>query len=263
MGLKGGEREGGCIAELALASRDRHALREQLLDVLDRAVGFDKASLHCTGEAHGRDTCARGYDRIAAFEQLDHYMNEFEPQEIAAVSEGKPVVDIDVLSARRRDRRSIYQQFLRPENVTIFATVVWRDDHGVSGLNLARTGRGAGFAAGELRTLERLLPAIRLADAFVALRQHDAERPAFEVWADGVRLSRKERQVAALVVRGLANSEIAALLGGSPNTVRNQLASVFRKADVSTRAELVYVASTFVPSRCKVAGTRRWLDHLR
>lgn len=253
----------GHIAELALACRDRRWLREQLLHVLDRAVGFDKGSLHSACKDVGQDACIRGYDRIAAFERLHHYMNEFEPQEITPASKGKPIVDIDVLSTRRRDQLSLYHQFLRPEKVTIFATVVWRDEHGVSGFNLARTGRGARFAAGELRTIERLIPAIRLADAFVSLRRREAENPSFEAWADDVGLSAKERDVTALVVRGLANGEIAALFGVSPNTVRNQLVSVFRKADVSTCAELVFVATTFVPLRGGRTEEPRWLTYIR
>jgi DNA-binding CsgD family transcriptional regulator len=38
---------------------------------------------------------------------------------------------------------------------------------------------------------------------------------------------------------GLTNREIALACGTSPNTVRNQLAALFRKAEVSTRTELV------------------------
>jgi DNA-binding CsgD family transcriptional regulator len=256
------ERELGRIAELALACRERRCLREQLLDVLDCAVGFDKGSIHSACKEIGQDACTRGYDRIAAFGRLHEYMNEFEPQEIADASMGKPIVDIDLLSARRRDHLSLYHQFLRPEKVTVFATVVWRDEHGVSGFNLARTGRGARFAACELHTIERLLPAIRLADAFVGLRPRE-ESPSFDVWAADVGLSAKEREVTALVVRGLTNGEIAALLGVSRNTVRNQLVSVFRKADVSTRAELVIAATAFLRSRGGVTEMPRWLTYIR
>src|SRR5678816_3998656 len=149
-----GERELGGIVELALECQDRRWLHEQLLGVLDRVVGFDKGSLSICEGTHS-ETCARGYDRIAAFEHLDQYMNELEPNEIAAALDGKPIIDTDALSVRRRDRLSLYHQFLRPEAVTVFSTVMWRDEHGISGITLARTGRGAGFAHGELRTIER------------------------------------------------------------------------------------------------------------
>jgi DNA-binding CsgD family transcriptional regulator len=44
--------------------------------------------------------------------------------------------------------------------------------------------------------------------------------------------------VARLVALGFTNREIALACGTSPHTVRNQLAAIFRKAEVTTRAEL-------------------------
>jgi DNA-binding CsgD family transcriptional regulator len=48
-------------------------------------------------------------------------------------------------------------------------------------------------------------------------------------------------RVTELVERGLSNREIVAILRRSPNTVRNQLVAIFKKLDVSTRSELVFV----------------------
>jgi DNA-binding NarL/FixJ family response regulator len=42
-----------------------------------------------------------------------------------------------------------------------------------------------------------------------------------------------------LLQRGYTNREIASALGSSPNTVRNQLSSLFAKVGATTRAELV------------------------
>jgi DNA-binding CsgD family transcriptional regulator len=55
--------------------------------------------------------------------------------------------------------------------------------------------------------------------------------------------SRRETQLTSLLLRGLQNREIATMLGISPNTVRNMLHAIFKKADVSTRSELVFVVS--------------------
>jgi len=248
MGLDGEARELSELAELAMAARERGAFREQLLDALARGIGFDKASVHAFRADTDVDTHARGYERPEAFAELPAFMSELEPHEIAVASEGKPIVDVETLSARRRERLALYQRFLRPERVTVYTTVMWRAERGVAGINLARTGRGARFTARELAKLERWLPTIRLADALVTLRAREAELPSFVAWAEHAELSAREREVTALVVRGLANGEIAALLRVSPHTVRNQLVSVFRKADVSTRAELVFVATTFAPA---------------
>lgn len=51
-------------------------------------------------------------------------------------------------------------------------------------------------------------------------------------------LSPREREIAGYVVRGLQNREIAAALGTSPNTIRNQLAQLYQKLQVGGRTEL-------------------------
>lgn len=51
-------------------------------------------------------------------------------------------------------------------------------------------------------------------------------------------LTRAETRVARLFADGRSNSQIAALLGVSPATIRNQLASIYRKLDIHSKAEL-------------------------
>ena len=58
-------------------------------------------------------------------------------------------------------------------------------------------------------------------------------------------LTDAERAVAVLVLGGCSNTEIARRRGTSARTVANQLASIFRKVGVSSRAELA----------CACAGT--------
>jgi PAS domain S-box-containing protein len=53
-------------------------------------------------------------------------------------------------------------------------------------------------------------------------------------------LTAREREVVEYVVLGLTNAQIAAALDRSPNTIRNQLTSAFRKMSVASRAEAVY-----------------------
>jgi DNA-binding CsgD family transcriptional regulator len=56
--------------------------------------------------------------------------------------------------------------------------------------------------------------------------------------ADAFRLTARERDVAALAVRGLSNAQIGAELYLSPHTVNDHLKRVFDKAAVSGRTEL-------------------------
>ena len=55
-------------------------------------------------------------------------------------------------------------------------------------------------------------------------------------------LTRTETDVFDAVLRGLSNSEIADHLGKGPETVKSQLASVYRKTGVKDRLELVRLA---------------------
>ncbi|MCC8436397.1 helix-turn-helix transcriptional regulator [Brevibacillus sp. M2.1A] len=52
-------------------------------------------------------------------------------------------------------------------------------------------------------------------------------------------LTVREREVAALVLEGLTNAEIAARLYLSEVTVKKHLKSIFEKMDVSNRTQLV------------------------
>jgi len=55
-------------------------------------------------------------------------------------------------------------------------------------------------------------------------------------------LTPRERDVLEYLCLGYTNREIALACGSSPNTVRNQLVSIFAKLGVTTRSEAVGVA---------------------
>lgn len=52
-------------------------------------------------------------------------------------------------------------------------------------------------------------------------------------------LTRAEREIASLVVKGLSNASIARARAVSARTVANQLAAIYRKLRVGSRVELV------------------------
>lgn len=253
------------IAELALACADSASLTRQLLERLRRAIDFDLASFH--GALDGTQSMqAIGYDAASAGSKLNAYMAELEPTELAAVSCGRPMIDTDVIPARRRDRLGLYREQLRPNGVSVFVTAAWGGFAGGGGFHLARTGSAARFASKEVDLLTLVLPTIRLADAYAKgldrERRGRSER-ALEVWSDSIGLSRAERQVAALVARGLTNREVAELLGVSMLTARNHLGSVFRKANVSNRAELAFLCGREThPTDLSNPAEVAWMKHL-
>lgn len=76
----------------------------------------------------------------------------------------------------------------------------------------------------------------------------------FERWT----LSAAEREVALLLLKGLAHKEIADVRGTSEKTVRQQALSAYRKAGLTGRAELsaFFLEDLLLPSVEKARGQR-------
>ncbi|MDX2091565.1 MAG: LuxR C-terminal-related transcriptional regulator [Kofleriaceae bacterium] len=142
-------------------------------------------------------------------------------------------IDTEILTAQQRDRMPVYAELLRPLGLrTQLVHLVRFRGHAVGVIHANRYGaRGATFGRS---ALQRMRACVRvLGVALVARRQPPAPKIAS--------LTPREAQVASLAVRGFENLQIAAHLGTSANTVRNQLHSVFRKLDVYSRLDLARV----------------------
>ncbi len=70
----------------------------------------------------------------------------------------------------------------------------------------------------------------------------DAQAPAPAPVLPDAGLTQREREVLAMIARGLDNGEIATALGTSEKTVRNQVSSIFAKLGVKKRAQAIVVA---------------------
>jgi DNA-binding CsgD family transcriptional regulator len=75
----------------------------------------------------------------------------------------------------------------------------------------------------------------RHGDVGVSVREIGTDLSAFK---ERYRLSRREIQVAELVLRGYRNSHIATALGIAPATIKKHLSSIFEKVGVDSRAQL-------------------------
>lgn len=252
----------GAIAELAQAAQTLAQFEDELFRYLQPLIGFDTACSVWSGDdGTVRNTSAHGYDPQTLRRDLPRFMAELSSAELLGFAAPEPVLDLDVVRCERRERLLVYREFLAPHRVSMFITNLWRSRFGVFGYHFGRAGRCRRFGSGQLARLRLLAPSIKLAQAMLAAEAlaqlHARERS--QGWAADWGLSTREREIARLVARGFQNREIAALLAASPHTIRNCLARVFRKADVSTRAELVFAIGTWTPDagRLRCSSSRR------
>lgn len=238
--MNASESDVGVIAEIALGAGDLREFEAAWLEYLRPRIGFETA---CSvwSETNGavREVTSVGYDEPELRRRFPSYMSELSPLELARFSGQAPVVDLDVVSASRRERLTVYRELLAPHGVQSFVTNVCKVPWGVFGFHLGRA-RGTPFGARDTQRLTLLAPCIKVGQGLLAERLRPSSRPDPEAWAMDWSLTPREREVARLVQRGFSNPEVATLLRVSPHTVRNHLVSVFRKAEVSSRAELVF-----------------------
>jgi DNA-binding NarL/FixJ family response regulator len=95
----------------------------------------------------------------------------------------------------------------------------------------ARAAGASGFVPKDWMA-EDVLSAVRMVANGMTVFVPREERPR-------VGLTRRERQIVALMARGATNGEIAAELHLSPHTVKDHASAVYRKLGVRNRAEAV------------------------
>lgn len=223
----------------------RAAYEAARLDWLERTVGFD--AFYCgaaeppaavpptvTGISTAFvDQCERRADRYWDDRILLHR---------AAARHGGAVFDREVLGKRERDRMPFYREVVAGAGIGAIAALLLRArGEAVGCLYLGRAGRGARFGAREIEDLRAAAPVLGLGVALHAPQ-------TAPVPASLAGLSPREREVTTLICRGLTNDEIAHVLGTSPRTVKNQIASVFEKTGTTNRTELAAMAARLCTS---------------
>lgn len=140
-------------------------------------------------------------------------------------------IDTEILTRSQRDRMPLYAELLRPLGLrTQVVHLVRFRGRAVGVIHANRYGpRGAHFRSS---TLGRMQSIVQLLGAALVARRQAPPPPGV------VALTSREAEVASLAVRGFETAQIAAHLGTSTNTVRNQLHAVFRKLGVCSRLEL-------------------------
>lgn len=138
---------------------------------------------------------------------------------------------------------AVHDEVILPPGV--WQTICPRADHGhvmvgpivsqgqlLGSMAFTRHRDGPAFNTDNLADINAL--SLHLSTRLVALR---SKLVAFELNCD--RITPREAEIAELVARGLTNREIGATLWITENSVKQALKRIFRKLEVSSRAEMV------------------------
>jgi DNA-binding CsgD family transcriptional regulator len=250
----------GEIAEAVSACVPASMMYARIADAVAGLVRFDIGTIQSAAPGEPWSTAAEKGDTTVVRMNLWRFMAEATCEETRRLGSGF-ALDTEVFEPRRRDRMSIYREFMLPGHLAAGMIRYLAMDGRVWFIGLARG--TASFSERTRARLDALFPHLRAALRAVAWRAVDEKADALAAgigpaWS----LTPAQQRVMTYVIRGLTNGETAGLLGLSINTVRNTLAEVFRKVGVSRRSELAYLArsgSMGAPVRL----SRRALEHQR
>jgi DNA-binding CsgD family transcriptional regulator len=219
------------LAQSALVATTREEARAEILRCLQPRIGFDYGVLWRPGD---EEATLSGFDQsfFRRYRAREYrYRDDLASLAGAAAAQHGVTRDVVALDAARRARSAFYAEIIHPVGSRSFLTAILALRGRVVALLQLGRGEHRAFREREADRLRALLPIATLCEA-----AHD---PAAPLTANTEELTPREHQILRYLTLGFTNREIALACGSSPNTVRNQLVSIFRKAGVTTRAELV------------------------
>jgi len=220
-------------------------VHSEILDWLSARVGCD-SSLFMPAPDRKIRPVQRNKDAflkhfLGGRQRYQHCLNKG----IVTIKREGMFVDVDVYSSDERRKLPFYADIIRPQGISsqLVIGVSFHERYGGT-LFLCRHGAASRFCSSAVAHLRAVIPAIGLADAAACTAGAPLVNDELDVSDSAGRdhgLGAREREVAELARRGLETKEIAEILGTRPATVRNQLHVIFRKLEVSNRAELAFV----------------------
>lgn len=217
------------VLELGRAAAEGIDVVADALEVLDRHVGADGLVFSSVDVRGGGSRAASVLRHMAPFGQAEvaewkrllpsHPYSQWHLTAPPGTSRVTDVVDLRVF-----ERTEIYQTLMRPRGQRFQAGLLFDQTDGVvTLLSLWRADRD--FTDAEIETLEVARSVL------VAGMEQYAARERTLLWAgpdlDGLPLTPRQTQVAALVAQDLTNEQIARKLDISARTVRKHLEDVF------------------------------------
>jgi DNA-binding CsgD family transcriptional regulator len=213
------------IADRLRAARRKSEVVATLMDTVPAFVGADGTGVYEFGRGGKLTLDSAGVSSAAVHRYLDCMSSGCfaDPLLNTALERSEAVADQSVSDDAAW--RPLFNETARPfgyRHLAIAPVIIFDGSAAISCL------RSAGARAFSERELLRLMSVSLWSSSALTRLQH----------SDAPDLTARQREVVELVLRGLTNREIAALLQISANTVKKHLKDIFFRHGISRRAEL-------------------------
>ena len=225
------------IVHALTSSRDENEVRFRLMD---ESVGQYFGAQHWGVEFYDKQLNLTSID-VRGIKNVDNFVERY--QQVGRSDDlllgyvlkyHAPAHEETILPLGGWKQSKIYQNFCayyNHEHIAI-APIVY-DGHLVAAIHFARTKGIPAFNSQDIACLSAV--SLHCSATLTKLRTRNISIEFSSV----NRLTHRELQIAELVAQGLTNAEIAVRLWISINTVKQTLKNIFRKLNVSARAQMV------------------------
>lgn len=237
------DRSLNALVRALTSSRDENEVKSRLMD---ESVGQYFGAQHWGIEFYDRQLSLTSID-VRGIKSVDNFVERYqqlEPKDDLlleyVLKYHAPVHEEAILPSGGWKQSKIYQNFCvyyNHEHLAI-APIVY-DGYLVAAIHFARTKGIPGFNSQDIACLSAV--SLHCSATLTRLRTQSATVSSSSANC----LTNRELQIAELVAQGLTNAEIAVRLWISVNTVKQTLKNIFRKLNVSARAQMVAKLSVF------------------
>ena len=227
----------GAVVHALTSSRDENEIK---LHLMDDSVGQYFGAQHWGIEFYDKQLNLTSID-VRGIKNVDNFVERYQQLERGddpllgyVLKYHAPTHEETILPLGRWKQSKIYQNFCAYYNHehTAIAPIVY-DGHLVAAIHLARTKDIPAFNSHDLASLSAVSLHCSAILTKLRIQKISIDSPIADCLTD------RELQVAELVAQGLTNAEIGVRLWISVNTVKQTLKNIFRKLDVSARAQMV------------------------
>jgi DNA-binding CsgD family transcriptional regulator len=236
------------VAEIALGTSSLQAFYTEFVGAATRALGAAGGGIFSSTRSGSGAYSSNLMDPKLALDSLLLGSADFSREEVSRAMAGGTVLDEQVFSSRRRDELPYFREVVRPlcGGRSVFCLKASQGAVSFYAFLPERRASFERFAERAVPLLDSAAPIVELAHKLFRQSQVDCQEALPRSLTRELRLTAAEHETMDLVLRGLTNPEIASVLGISVNTVRNRLSECFKKLQVSTRTESVFVLTRSV-----------------